>query len=366
DVLPGLFQSLWMSLLVGIALTVVIYNLGAILALLGQSPEVVALARPFAQTFSIGVLPLLLFSTLRGFVATLMRTRAVLIVMVATFGLTFIVMPGLIHGAFGLPALGIAGAGLAWAALAWFKFIVLGLYTLWLVRRVKLPLVAGWLRKSLAAWPFIRLGVPIAGIMALESVLFSAISVLSGKLGTEAMAANQIVMAWIGIPFMVSLGFADAAMVRVAYWRGAEDGAAARRAGNLGLIIGLALPLALVAVPLGAPQLLLRLFLDETRGGGAVVADTVARLLIVAAIFQLFDGMQAIASHALRGLHDTRMPLIIGAVGYWAIGLVAAYVLAFNLGYGIDGLWWGLALGLAFTGSLLTLRFERLAKSQIA
>jgi len=365
DVLPGLFQSLWLSLLIGAALTVAVYHLGSVLALLGQGPEVVALATPFARAFSAGVLPLLLFSTLRGFAAALMRTRAVLLVMVATFGLAFIVMPGLIHGAFGLPALGIAGAGLAWAVLAWFKFIVLGLYTLWLIGRVKLPLPSTWLRKSLAAWPFIRLGVPIAGIMALESVLFAAVSVLSGKLGAEAMAAHQIVMAWIGIPFMVSLGFADAAMVRVAYWHGAGDGAAARRAGNLGLLIGLGAPLALVALPLGAPQLLLHVFLDEAGASGTAVPATVTRLLIVAAIFQLFDGMQAIASHALRGLYDTRVPLVIATIGYWAIGLTGAYGLAFTLGLGIDGLWWGLALGLAFTGTLLAIRFERLAKSRI-
>jgi MATE family multidrug resistance protein len=151
-------------------------------------------------------------------------------------------------------------------------------------------------------------------------------------------------------------------MVRVAFWAGAGEAAAARRAGNLGMLIGVAIPLMLVAVPVLAPDLVLRLFLKASDPDYAALAALVPALLIIAAIFQVFDGLQAIASHALRGLKDALMPLAIAGTGYWLIGFGAAYALGFPMGLRAPGLWAGLAVGLIFTGALLAWRFEVLAK----
>jgi hypothetical protein len=170
-------------------------------------------------------------------------------------------------------------------------------------------------------------------------------------MGTVELASYQIVMGWIAIPFVISLGISEAAMVRVAYFVGARDPAAARQAGNLGMVVGVGVPLLLVVVPLLAPGLISRIFLDPSDPDYAKIGSLVAGLLLIAAVFQVFDGLQAIASHALRGLKDAVVPLVIAGVGYWLIGLGSGYVFGFHFGWGALGLWGGVAIGLAFTGA---------------
>jgi MATE family multidrug resistance protein len=292
----------------------------------------------------------------------MMRTGFVMAITVLTVALNYFLMQGLVHGDFGLPEIGIGGAGLAWSISMWFKFLCLGAFTLWLVRAEKLS-VRGWsaggLRKYL---PLIALGLPVAGIVAMESGLFAATALLSGILGPLDLAAYQMVMGWIAIPFVISLGISEAAMVRVAYWMGADDPAAARQAGNLGMVVGVAIPFVLVAIPVLAPEIVTWIFLDAEDPAYAEIAALVSVLLIIAAIFQVFDGLQVIASHALRGLRDATIPLLIAGIGYWVIGMGSAYLMGFVLGWGSPGLWAGLAIGLAFTATLLAWRFELLAK----
>jgi multidrug resistance protein, MATE family len=367
DILPALLQGLGIAAVLGAVLTVIVMNIGPVLRFAGQDEAVIALAGPFASRFCWAMLPIILFSVLRSLAAALMRTGAVMAITVVNAFLTYGLMQGLVHGGFGLPALGLEGAGIAWAMAAWFKALALAAVTVWLIAGEKLPPAdPGAFVRLFRLGHLVRLGLPVAGIVALESGLFAAVSLLSGWLGAEALAAYQMVMGWISVPFIVSLGLAEAAMVRVSFWMGAEDAAAARRAGNLGMAIGVAIPFALIVIPLAAPQLITRIFLDATDPGYPAIAALVARLLVIAAIFQVFDGLQAIASHALRGLRDAAMPLVIAGIGYWIVGLGSAYALAFTFGWGVVGLWWGLALGLIFTGSLLALRFERLARARLA
>lgn len=362
DALPHLLRGLVLSTLLGLAVSVIVLNMASVLWLSGQDERVIALSEPFAFTFAFAMLPIVLFGVLRSFVAAMMRTGFVLFITVFTVVLNYGLMQGLVHGDFGLPRLGIAGAGLAWTVSMWFKCLALAGYTWWLATREKLS-AHGWTAWGIKQyWPLLWLGLPVAGIVALESSLFAATSLLSGILGPIELAAYQVVMGWIAVPFVISLGLAEAAMVRVAFWAGAGEAAAARRAGNLGMLIGVAIPLMLVAVPVLAPDLVLRLFLKASDPDYAALAALVPALLIIAAIFQVFDGLQAIASHALRGLKDALMPLAIAGTGYWLIGFGAAYALGFPMGLRAPGLWAGLAVGLIFTGALLAWRFEVLAK----
>lgn len=234
-----------------------------------------------------------------------------------------------------------------------------------MIRKQRLPLHEGTIGGPRSYGPLVWLGLPVAGIVALESGLFAATSLLSGIMGTVELAAYQMVMGWIAIPFVISLGISEAAMVRVAYFVGARDPAAARQAGNLGMVVGVAVPLLLVLIPVFAPGFVSRIFLDPSDPKYAEIATLVASLLVIAAVFQVFDGLQAIASHALRGLKDAAVPLVIAGVGYWVIGLGSGYVMGFRFGWGAAGLWWGLAIGLAFTATLLAWRFELLAKRQL-
>ena len=311
------------------------------------------------------MLPIVWFGVLRSFAAAMMKTGFVLAVAVVTVVLNYFLMQGLVHGSFGFAKMGIAGAGFAWAVSMWFKFLCLAVYTVFLIRQRRLPLHEGAIGGPRAYGPLVRLGLPVAGIVAMESGLFAATSLLSGIMGTVELAAYQMVMGWIAIPFVISLGISEAAMVRVAYFVGARDPAAARQAGNLGMAVGVGVPLLLVVIPIFAPGFVSHIFLDPADPNFEKIGALVATLLLIAAVFQVFDGLQAIASHALRGLKDAVVPLVIAGIGYWLIGLGCGYVFGFRFGWGAPGLWGGVAIGLAFTGSLLAWRFEILAKRQL-
>ena len=364
-IVPELIRGMILSGLLGLVVTVIVLNLGHVLRALGQQQQVIELAGPYYTGFAFAMLPIVWFGVLRSFAAAMMKTGFVLAVTVVTVVLNYFLMQGLVHGSFGFARMGIAGAGFAWAVSMWFKFLCLALYTFFLIRKRRLPLHPGTIGGPRAYGPLVRLGLPVAGIVAMESGLFAVTSLLSGIMGTVELAAYQMVMGWIAIPFVISLGISEAAMVRVAYFVGARDPAAARQAGNLGLLVGVGVPLLLVVVPLFAPGLVSHIFLDPADPNFATITGLVATLLLIAAVFQVFDGMQAIASHALRGLKDAVVPMVIAGIGYWLIGLGSGYVFGFHFGWGAPGLWGGVALGLAFTGTLLAWRFEILAKRQL-
>lgn len=364
-IVPELVRGMILAGLLGLVVTVVVLNLGPVMRALGQQPQVIELAAPYYTGFAFAMLPIVWFGVLRSFAAAMMNTGFVLAVTVVTVILNYVLMQGLVHGSFGFARMGIAGAGFAWAVSMWFKFLCLAVYTFMIIRRHRLPLHQGTIGGPRAYGPLVRLGLPVAGIVAMESGLFAATSLLSGVMGTVELASYQIVMGWIAIPFVISLGISEAAMVRVAYFVGARDPAAARQAGNLGMVVGVGVPLLLVVVPLLAPGLISRIFLDPTDPNFQKIGALVVTLLLIAAVFQVFDGLQAIASHALRGLKDAVVPLIIAGIGYWLIGLGSGYVFGFHFGWGAPGLWGGVAIGLAFTGTLLAWRFELLAKRQL-
>ena len=354
-------QGLIVATALGVPATVFVWNLAEVLALTGQDPTVVALAAPYLRALSGCVLPVLWFSVLRSFVAALARTGAVMVITVAAVGLNYLLTLGLVHGAFGLPALGVAGAGWATTIVSWAMLAGLTAYTFRTPGLRGAGLFRGRLRFDRAVCAEIaRLGLPVAGLVLLESGLFVAVAILSGVLGAVSLAAFEVLMGWVSIPFVVALGLAEATMVRVAYGVGRNSAAASRQAGLLGMAMGVAVLGLMVAVPLGLPELIVRVFLAPEDPGFPQVAALAARLLVIAAIFQVFDGLQATASRALRGVRDTVAPLWLAGFGYWGLGVGGGCLLAFPLGWGAEGLWWGMALGLIVTGSLLARRFLRL------
>jgi len=366
DIVPELIRGLALAGVLGLGVTFIVLNLGTVLRFTGQDAEVIRLSESYYGGFAFAILPIVWFGVLRSFAAAMMKTGFVLAITVAAVALNYLLMQGLVHGSFGLPRLGIAGAALAWAITMWLKALCLGAYIFLLIRRQGLPLGRVAAASPVAYAPLVRLGLPVAGIVAMEIGLFAVTALLSGAMGAGQLAAFQIVMGWISVPFVISLGFSEAAMVRVAYFAGASDQPAARQAGHLGMAVGVAVPLLLVLIPVLAPEQLTRVFLDPADPLYGQIAALVATLLLIGAVFQVFDSLQVIASHVLRGLKDAVMPMVIAAIGYWVIGLGGAYVLGFALGWGVAGLWWGLAMGLAFTAALLAWRFELLSRRQFS
>jgi MATE family multidrug resistance protein len=204
----------------------------------------------------------------------------------------------------------------------------------------------------------LRLGLPIGGILGLEIGVFSTTGILMGLLGADALGAHQLVMNCISVVFMVPLGIAQAATVRVAVALGSGAPAAARRAGVVALALGAAYMAIMAVVLVAAPRAIARIYVDIDAPANRGLVGIAIYLLAIAAVFQIFDGVQAIAAGALRGYRDTTIPLLLAVIGYWGVGFAGGWFLAFQAGYGPIGLWSGLAVGLAAVALMLTIRLR--------
>jgi multidrug resistance protein, MATE family len=268
----------------------------------------------------------------------------------------------LVFGHLGAPALGIAGSGCATAIIQWLMFTGLGLYAL------AAPSLAQYrMRPSSRGWDeigrILRLGLPIGGILGLEIGVFSTTGILMGLLGADALGAHQLVMNCISVVFMVPLGIAQAATVRVAVALGSGAPAAARRAGVVALALGVAYMAIMAVVLVAAPRAIARIYVDIDAPANRGLVGIAIYLLAIAAVFQIFDGVQAIAAGALRGYRDTTIPLLLAVIGYWGVGFAGGWFLAFQAGYGPIGLWSGLAVGLAAVALMLTIRLRFCARA---
>ncbi|HEX2116588.1 MAG TPA: MATE family efflux transporter, partial [Alphaproteobacteria bacterium] len=339
---------------------IVIWHTEEILLALGQDPANAAGAAGYAQAMLWGFLPAAGFMLLRFFVAALGRPNAALVVMVLAVMLNAVLAWALIFGRLGLPALGVVGAGLATSVANGFSFAALLGFVL-LDRRLRRFYILGRLWR--ADWhrlrELFRVGLPIGCILLLEVGLFSAAVQLMGLLGTAEIAAHQIALQCAAIAFMVPLGIGQAATVRVGLAAGARDAAAVKRAGWVALGLGVAFMSTTALLMWIVPQSLAGLFLDLERPENAPVVTLAVAFLNLAALFQVFDGVQTIALGALRGLKDTRVPAMLAAAGYWLVGFPTGALLAFRAGMGGVGVWWGLALGLAVVAVLALVRFTR-------
>jgi MATE family multidrug resistance protein len=340
---------------------VIVSHIHLLLAAIGQAPSLVGATGRYLSAIVWGLPAALGYAVLRSYLSALSRTLPLMILLVFCLSLSVALNYSLIFGHFGLPALGISGSGYANAIVQWVQFGALSIYVA--VRRGSQGhrILQAMLRPDRGvALPLLRLGWPIAGIFALEAGVFSTVGVLAGRIGTASLAAHQVAIGITGIDFMVPLAFSNAATIRVALASGAGQVAAARRAGTVAMACGAGFMVVMALVLLFAPGRIVALYLDRADPANAEAVAIAMHLLFITALFQVFDGTQAIAAGALRGLRDTRVPLIVAVIGYWGVGFGSAWALAFPLEFGVRGLWWGLALGLAVVAILLGLRFHSL------
>ena len=265
----------------------------------------------------------------------------------------------LIYGNLGMPALGIVGSGYATSINIWLSLMVHVLAIRCLPSLQGLaPWRAAWLLPRREIGRLLRLGLPIAGMMLLESGLFLAGGLLSGLLGAAALGAHQIALNCASITFMVPLGFAQAATVRVAHELGAGRPATARLAGFMALGLGAGFMLLAAVLLWTFPRAIIGVYIDIDAEANRELVQTALRLFVVAALFQVVDGMQVIAAGALRGFRDTAVPMLLAGVGYWGIGFAGGWILGFPLGLGVYGLWCGLGMGVGVVAVLLSVRLH--------
>ncbi len=326
---------------------------GPVLRLLRQPPEVLPVARAYVLASIPGVVPFFAFIVLRQTLQAMGRVApivwAVVVGNVANLALNW----ALIYGYAGLPELGAVGSGWASTLARWVMALVL-LGLSWPLTRIYLwpprPGAAAWvpLRAMLA------LGLPIGVQFSLEFGAFAAIGVLMGWLGTGAMAGHHVALNLSSLTFMVPLGIAQAAAVLVGRAVGREDPAAARRAAGAGLLAaGLFMSVTALAF-LTAPGALARIYSRD-----AEVLAVAVSLLPLAGVFQVFDGLQVVAIAVLRGVGDTRAPMLVNVLGFWIFGMPISLWLGFYMGAGPVGLWWGLVVGLAAVALFLLARIRR-------
>ena len=353
-------QGFIISFIVGIPATLCVYHLDLVLIWTGQDEKVIELAGPFLKSLALFVLPVLLFSVLRNFVAALSKANSVMLISITAVGMNYVLTVWFVYGGLGIPALGLLGAGLAITIVSWMMLFSLLAYVYFTSSLRGYGVFASrWKFDPDLCKEIFVLGIPVAGLVLLEAGMFSAASILSGLFGAETLAAYEVVMSWVGIPFVMAMGVAEATMVRVSFGIGSGSLARARYSGFYGMSTGCIFLILLMVVPLGMPQLIISLFISGGTAGADEVIALSTQLLFIAAIFQVFDGLQGIAARALRGLKDSIAPLWIAGFGYWVLGIGGGALLAFQFGLEGTGLWWGFALGLMTTSLLLAYRFHR-------
>ena len=303
--------------------------------------------------------PTMIYTVLANFLAALGRAHIIMVVAVASVGLNMIINYTLVFGNFGFPALGVAGAGYGTAIVSLFTLACLEGYVRWSAAIQDYMIFPGLLRPEPRVWgDILRHGLPIAGITIAESGMFSVVAILMGLFGAVALAASQIVFGVIDVGLVLAFALAEAAAIRVAHGIGAGRPQQSRNAGFLALAMGSVIILCAAAIAWSVPELIVGLFLGALETADPAVTTLAISLFTVAAIFQIFDGLQMIAVQALRGLKDTLMPMLLACLGLWGFGVTGGYVLGFVVDWGPQGLWWGLALGLGVSALLLVWRFH--------
>jgi MATE family multidrug resistance protein len=258
-----------------------------------------------------------------------------------------------IFGHFGFPAMGVLGSAWATAASRWLMAAIL-LTLGWRTLKPYLTHVAPNLLDLRPLGRMLKLGLPIGAQMMLEGGAFNIVALLMGWLGVAQVAAHQIALNLASLTFMVPLGVSSAAAVVVGHAVGRGDGEGVRRATLASLGVGAGFMLCTAVLLLTVPEFLAGLYTPD-----AAVLALAALLLPIAGVFQVFDGLQVVAIGLLRGLGDTRMPMIVNVVGFWCIGIPVSLWLGFGLGYGAQGLWWGLVVGLVIVAVFLILRVRQ-------
>jgi MATE family multidrug resistance protein len=326
---------------------------GWFLTLARQPVDVVPVAAGYARGLILGIFPFYAFVVLRQSLQAMGRVRPILLTVLAANVLNVFLNWVLIFGRLGAPRMGAVGSAWGTSASRWFMTLTLVMLGWSLLRPVLLPLR----REALAVQPlirFIRVGAPIGAQQWLEFGVFGAAGLLMGLMGTVAVASHQVALQLAALTFMIPVGVAQATGVIVGQAVGRGEPDQARRSVGAGLATVTTFMSGTAVMFLTLPGPLARIFSSDP-----TVVAAAAALLPIAGVFQVFDGLQVAGAGALRGVGDTRVPMILNLVGFWLIGLPACVVLGFVLGVGPRGVWWGLALGIGVVSVLLMFRIRR-------
>jgi multidrug resistance protein, MATE family len=335
----------------------------ALMRAFGISVELVGPMHPFLRALNWGTLPLLEYFALRRYLQAVNVAVPITFALVSANIVNAVGNWALIYGHLGFRAHGIEGSGWSTCIARCYMVVVLLITLVWVERKRRKSFrdFLDSLRKksrlgidAVRMWALLKLGMPAAGQILLEIGAFSAATALCAKLGPVPLSGHEIALNCAAFTFMVPLGISSAAAVRVGQSLGRGDVEGARRAGWSAILLGASFMSCAGVIFVSVPRVIARGFSNDPK-----VVEAGATLLLVAAAFQLFDGIQVVTTGALRGAGDTHTAMLANLVAYWLIGIPTGYVLCFVLGWGAVGVWMGLCIGLMLIGSALLVAWQK-------
>lgn len=354
-------QALWLSLALSLALYLVARGSGWVMDLIDVEAEVASLSIDYLRAISWGAPALCAMMVLRFFSEGAGYTRPTMYIGLIGIACNIPLNYVLMFGKLGMPAMGAVGAGWATTIVFWVQLLALAGWIAWRPRYAPFALFERF------SWPnwreigaLLKLGLPIGIMVFLEGGMFVGAALLIGTLGAVPIAAHQVAMNYSGLMFMVPLGLAGAITVRVGNAIGRNDPDGARRAGWVGMLLAVGFGTCSAGLMLLFPEQIVALYTSEPE-----VATLAASLLFFAAVFQLTDCLQVSAAGALRGMKDTRIPMLYSILAYWVIGLTVGWWLTFRFGWGPAGMWVGIIVGLSVAAVLLGVRFFNLTRARV-
>jgi MATE family multidrug resistance protein len=356
-------MALWLAFACGLAGMAVCFFGREIMLLTGQEPAIAEMAGRFLRVIMWAMIPMIFANVLRSVVSALGRPLYATAITGLAVGVGALGNYMLVFGRLGAPALGLEGSALASVLTALFMLAsyVIAIRADRRLRRYRL--FGNWWR---AEWQrfrdLLRTGLPVMATILAEAGLFSGAAFLMGNIGASQLAGHTIALQVAALAFQIPFGIGQAATIRVGYHYGARDAEAIGRAGWVAIALGTGFMAVTASIMLFAPKLVLGIYLDTEAAKNAALMGFAVQFMLVAAAFQLFDGMQAVAGGALRGLQDTRVPMAYALFGYWVPGMGSSIYLGFFTPLEGLGVWLGLAIGLIVVASLMLQRWARRAR----
>lgn len=355
-------MGLWLALLISLPIMTLALRGEQMLIAFGQSPETARLGQQYLFGLAWGAAPTLCFQVIRGFMGAVNRQEPVLWTTLAAIPLNALLVYLLIYGGLGLPRLELFGAGLAATLVNSGTFLA----CLWFATKRRpfrdYHVLAHLWRFD---WPWMRqlivVGTPISIASLFVCGLYSAAALLAGRMSTSALCAHQIAFQVAATLFMISFGISTAAAVRVGYAVGRNDGPGIKRASRVTMLLGVVIVAILTLAVITARFEIAEFFLGKSASDADATIEQAAKLLSIGPIFFISDTVQSIAAGSLRGLKDTRVPLLFAGISYWLIGFSLSYALSLVVGLNTIGIWIGLSVGATVQAGLLVVRFQLLA-----
>ena len=354
-------QGFWLSLFLSIPAMVILGNIESLMLHFGQAKSIVTLAKIYLDVMLWGVFPGLTFAMLKSVVSSLSQPRPITIIVVIGTLFNAVGNYALGFGKLGFPTMGLTGIALASVLSQWVMLISLIIYILKHEQLKNYQLFKNLFQfEPKILREMIGVGLPIGISFAFEVGLFSVTTYLMGLLGTSILAAHLIVFQTIAVVFMVPLGMSFATTIRVGQWSGQNDSIGVRRTAYISMCMGAIFMTVMALLILLFSRQVIGLYLDIRNPENANVISLATPMFAVAAVSQILDGVQTTAAGALRGLKDTRIPMLLSFIAFWVFGLASGYLLGFPLGLDGVGLWWGQAIGVGASAGVFIWRFRSL------